>query len=94
MNGYYVEYHYHALQDKLKSVFPQFDNPVITLFGRLGSINTDVDNDYKTNEYVAGLNFRPTETVVYKLELQVKDYDNSEETGSDKTLVGSIAVGF
>lgn len=94
MFGYYIEYHYHTFQTQLKKLFNEFDNPEITLFARYGSINTDVDNDYITNEYVAGFNFRPMETVVYKIEYQVKDYDNTDNAGSDKSIIASIAVGF
>ncbi len=52
--------------------------------------NQDVDGN-QTNESVVGFNFRPTETVAYKLEYKTTKKEGSE---AENFLVGSIAVGF
>ena len=90
MRGYYIEYHYHTMQDQLKKIFTQFDSPVLTLFTRYGYVNTNLSTDYIMKEYVTGLNFRPVPSVVYKLEYQVLDVNNS----SNHSMIGSVAVGF
>ena len=94
MYGYYIEYHYHTMQSVMKSLFPEFDQPLVTLFGRYGSINTDTETGVITDEYVVGLNFRPTETVVYKLEYLKKEYRNANAQDGDNYINASVAVGF
>ncbi len=94
MNGGYVEAHAHVLQNWLKNRLPGTKNPVITLFTRHGMVNLDVDNDYITYRHAIGFNFRPTETVAYKIEYQVENYEQPNKDTSAKAIYGSIAVGF
>ena len=67
---------------------------MITLLARNGYVNTDVDNDHKTYRHTIGMNFRPVETVAYKLAYQIDNKDQKNVDTSTSSIVGSIAVGF
>ena len=100
MNGYYVEGRYHFFPDFLKGTFfaDGFDHPTFTAFARIGGVDLDADIDKvgEYNEYLFGLNYRPIESTVFKIEYQMNTDINS---GSDSTkeynaLITSVAVSF
>jgi hypothetical protein len=94
LSGYYVEGRYHLSPAWLKSGLPDFKHPVITLFGRLGSVDLDtsVEDSMDITQYTFGLNFRPIENVAYKFEYEI----NEEKTDAtdNNAFIASIAVGF
>ncbi|RAP32209.1 hypothetical protein DID76_00980 [Candidatus Marinamargulisbacteria bacterium SCGC AG-414-C22] len=94
MDGGYIEFRSHVLQTYLKSKLFSFKRPIITVFARTGFVNTDHATDYVTYRYTLGFNFRPVESVVYKLEFVQDNYDQPTETGFVNQLVASVAVGF
>jgi len=96
MNGYYVESRYHFYPEFLKGTFLSegFAHPTFTLFARFSEVDLDTDvsgTDDKTQTTI-GINYRPVETVAYKLEgeINTEDGDRVETTG----FIASVAVGF
>jgi len=96
MNGYYIEGRYHLTGDWLKnSILGEgFRHPVITLFGRVGAIDLDhsVQDSKDITQTTIGVNYRPIETLVYKLEYEM----NTEKRGETKNnaVIASVAFGF
>lgn len=92
MSGYYVENRYHF---PLKlAMLAKFKRPVLTLFARYSAVDTDtsIKNKYDRTQTTLGINFRPVETVVYKLEYE---WNKEAKNESDNdAIVASIAVGF
>ena len=94
MLGGYLELRAHVLQKQLKSWIPSLRSPVITVFGRVGHVDTDRANKYITNRVMVGFNFRPIESTVYKFEYQIEEYDKPSDDSSVGTFLASVAVGF
>ena len=94
MLGGYLELRAHVLQKQLRNWIPSLTSPVITLFGRVGHVDTDRANEHITNRLMVGFNFRPIESTVYKFEYQVEDYDKPSDDSSSGTFLASVAVGF
>ncbi len=94
MEGGYLEFRSHVLQGYLRKKLPSLSKPVITLFSRLGYVNTDTVLNNTTVRYTLGFNFRPTESVVYKFEISQDDYRQVSETGYKTQFISSVAVGF
>jgi len=94
MRGGYLELRAHVMQEFLRSAIPSLRSPVITLFGRVGYVDTDRANKHVTNRLMVGFNFRPTESVAYKFEYQVEDYDQVGNDSSIEAFYASVAVGF
>lgn len=103
--GGYVQANYHFWFDFLDDTFlgRAFDNPTFTLVNRFGWAHIDDDTDGgtslgKDNEerrYTLGINYRPVESWVLKLEYQ-NNYSRAErlERGNDEGFIASIAMGF
>ncbi|MEK9657088.1 MAG: porin [bacterium] len=94
MFGYYVEGRYHLPASGLSFLTRDFAHPVFTLFARYSAVDTDtsVDNEYDRGQITLGINFRPVESVVYKLEYEWNT-ELKNETDNDQ-FVASLAVGF
>ena len=96
MSGYYLEARYHIPANFLKSTFigKNLKRPVFTAFGRTSGVDTnaDVEDEYDITQYTIGLNFRPVEQVVYKVEYEINQ-EKKNETDNNK-IVASVAFGF
>lgn len=95
MYGYYVEGHYHFSPSFIKQsiVGRLFKNPHFTLFGRFGAVDMDTSNDNDTKlQSTFGINFRPVETVVYKVEYEINSDQKTDV--QDNKVWTSVAVGF
>ncbi|MFT5170693.1 MAG: phosphate-selective porin [Candidatus Marinamargulisbacteria bacterium] len=96
MNGYYVEGRYHFFPAFLKNtgLFDDFRNPQITAFLRFGGVDLDtsVTDINDRTQTTVGFNYRPIQTVAFKLEYEL----NGEEVSNVVTnkVAGSVAVGF
>ncbi|MGV3525137.1 MAG: hypothetical protein ACO1RX_12975 [Candidatus Sericytochromatia bacterium] len=104
MWGYYLEGHYHLFPEFLADTFLAngFEQPVITLFGRVSQVDTDASqlNQNDRLHLTLGLNYRPTTNTVFKLEYQwnleseaLIRNDPSKEIANNQ-LVLSVAAGF
>ncbi|MFN8672415.1 MAG: hypothetical protein U0457_10115 [Candidatus Sericytochromatia bacterium] len=104
MYGYYGEARYKLAPDFLKMSFlgEGFDNPTITLFGRVDQIDTDMTilNGNDKMQFTLGFNYRPITNVVFKFEYQMNKNleallknDPSKQTLKDQFLI-SAAAGF
>lgn len=101
--GMYVQANYHFWFDALNDTFlgRTFDNPTFTLVGRYGWVTIDDDFDAassKRNEeqrFTLGINYRPVESWVLKLEYQnnISALERLER-GDDDGFIASIAMGF
>ena len=96
MRGYYLEGRYHLTGPWLKNciIGKSYKRPVITLFARYGVVDLDTDSDdkYDVTQTTLGFNYRPVETVAYKLE-----YEMNQEKASvidNNKWIASVAVGF
>lgn len=97
MEGYYVEGRYRFFPEMLHGTFlgreGGFPQASMALIGRYGQADTDKATTGATDktEYVLGINYRPVQTFVTKLEYQRL----SDPKGGDKDAIwSSIAVGF
>lgn len=96
MSGYYVEGRYHFFPDFLKGTFlaDGFAHPTFTAYTRYGQVdtNTAVQNKHDRTQFTIGMNYRPIETVVVKMEYEINKEATSEI--SNNGLIGSVAIGF
>ena len=96
MNGYYAEARYHFFPEMLKnSLFGiGFAHPTFTLFARYSAVDLDVDVDSTDDkeQITAGINYRPIETVVFKVEGELNKQNGDDLNTSG--FVASVAVGF
>ena len=100
--GYRLQANYHFWPEFLNDTFlgRKFENPTFTLVNRYDWAEIDDDSDTGTgnNEetsYVLGLNYRPVESWVMKLEHQWNDTENEAlERGNNNGWFWSIAMGF
>lgn len=100
--GLYVQANYHFWFDFLDDSFlgRAFDNPTFTLVGRYGwaQILDDFDATGRDNEewrWTIGLNYRPVESWVLKLEYQNNETQlEALERGNSEGFIASIAMGF
>ncbi len=97
INGYYIESRYHFFPSFLKNniIADGFNNPTFTLFSRFGRVDLDENNDTKgqKSRITIGMNYRPTDTVVFKVEGQL-GYEESDAKKSESGIISSIAIGF
>lgn len=102
MRGFYIEPRFHFWPTFLNNTFlgRGFNDPKFTLVGRYDwvSIGDDGDagaGDNKENRFTLGLNYRPIESCVFKLEYQWNDSSNEVlERGDNNGIMASMAVGF
>jgi hypothetical protein len=97
LNGYYIEARYHFFPSFLSSTFlgRDLDHPTFTLFSRYGGVNLNEDDAMagKKARLTLGMNYRPTPTVVFKVEGQI-GYTNGNAVKPDSGVISSVAVGF
>ena len=96
MNGYYGEARYHFFPDFLKKTFlaTGFAHPTFTLFTRYSAVDLDVDVDSTDDksQFTLGINYRPMQTVVIKMEGELNRENN--ESVDTSGFIASMAVGF
>ena len=99
--GYYIEARYRLAPAFLKKALGKFKQPTLTYFARLGAIDTDPNNttsltndrtDTELTRFAFGLNLRPIEHVVYKIEYHINE-EQGEKIDNNQVLA-SVAVGF
>lgn len=102
LHGGYAQTNYHFWFDFLNDTFlaKSFSNPTFTAILRYGEATIDDDNDPGTgsNEeyrWTFGLNYRPVETFVFKVEYQFNHTKNEAlEKGSRDGFVASVSAAF
>ncbi len=102
MKGYRIQANYHFWPEFLDNTFlgKEFDNPTFTLVGRYGwaEIEDDSDagsGDNEEDRFTLGLNYRPLESWVFKLEYQWNNTENeSLQHGDNNGFMASVAMGF
>lgn len=101
-SGFYVQANYHFWFDFLNDTFlgRSFENPTFTFVNRFGYAHIEDDFDVgtadnKEHRYTVGINYRPVESWVLKLEYQ-NNHSSVEklERGNDEGIIASIAMGF
>ncbi|MFQ5951952.1 MAG: porin [Candidatus Omnitrophota bacterium] len=100
--GFYAQANLHFWPEFLDDTFfgRNFENPTFTLVGRYGwaKIDDDVDTGAGLNEeerFTLGINYRPVESWVFKLEYQHNKTENETlERGDDSGFMASVAMGF
>lgn len=101
-DGAYVQANYHFWPEFLNGTFlaRDFENPTLTLVGRYDWAQIDDDSDAGTGDneekrYTIGLNYRPVENFVWKIDYYVSEKDNETlEFGNNDGIVTSVAFGF
>ena len=102
MRGFYIEPRYHFWPKFLNNTFlgRGFQDPKLTLVNRYDwvDIGDDGDTGNGANEekrYTLGLNYRPIESWVFKLEYQWNTSKNEVlERGNKDGVMASMAIGF
>jgi hypothetical protein len=102
MRGFYIEPRLHFWPKFLGNTFlgRGFKDPKFTLAGRYDWVNIGDDGDAgdgdnKETRYTLGLNYRPIESWVFKLEYQINDRSNEAlERGDSDGIMASMAIGF
>jgi len=100
--GFYLQGNYHFWPHVLDQTFlgSGFDNPTFTFVTRLGLVEIEDDNDLTTGDnsegrLTFGLNYRPVESWVLKLEYQINSNHNENlERGGNDGFIASVAMGF
>lgn len=98
MQGYYLEGRYRFFPAVLEDTFlgrgGGFERATFTFFARYGAADTDLAAADATDklEYVVGVNYRPIQTFVPKLEFRRIDEPNTGK--SDNAIWASVAAGF
>lgn len=102
MGGFYIEPRFHFWPKFLDNTFlgRGFEDPKFTLVSRYDWVTIaddgDIGNgDNEERRFVLGLNYRPIESWVTKLEYQWNTSDNEAlERGDNDGIMASMAVGF
>ena len=102
MRGFYIEPRYHFWPKFLNNTFlgRGFEDPQFTLAGRYDWVDIADDGDTgigsnKEKRYTLGLNYRPIESWVFKLEYQRNSANNEAlERGDKDGVIASMAIGF
>ncbi len=96
--GYYLQANYHFWPEFLSNHFlgRGFDDPTLTLVGRYGFAEIDEGLENNGEDRVTlGLNYRPIESWVFKLEYQWNNTESASlEQGDNNGVVASVAMGF
>ena len=96
MSGYFVEGRYHFFPDFLKDTFlaKNYAHPTFTAIGRISAVDLDssVTDAKDMTQITLGINYRPIETVAYKLEYEINQEGASEV--ANNAIIASVAVGF
>ena len=102
LDGYHIQANYHFWPKFLNGTFlgRDFQDPTFTLVSRYGWANIDDDSDgtagdNKETRYTLGLNYRPVESWVFKMEYQWNATENDPlERGDRNGFMWSTAMGF
>jgi len=102
MKGFYIEPRFHFWPAFLNGTFlgRGFKDPKFTLVGRYDWVNIADDGDTTVGDneeerYTLGINYRPIESWVFKLEYQWNETKNETlERGNRDGVMASMAVGF
>jgi len=102
LQGGYAQANYHFWFDFLNDTFlgKTFSSPTFTAVLRFGWADIEDDNDTgvgdnKENRWTVGLNYRPVEMFVYKMEYQFNSTDNeSLERGDKDGFIASVSAAF
>lgn len=101
--GYYAQANYHFWPEFLNNTFlgRDFEDPTLTLVTRYGWAKIDDDSDgsgsgdNEEKRFTLGLNYRPVESWVFKLEYQWNRTKNETlERGDSNGFIASVAMGF
>ena len=102
MRGFYLEPRFHFWPKFLNNTFlgRGFKDPKLTLLGRYDWVDIADDGDAgsgnnKEKRYTLGINYRPIESWVFKLEYQRNSSSNEVlERGDKDGIMASMAIGF
>ncbi len=102
MSGFYAQTNLHFWPEILNKTFlgKFFDDPAFTLVGRYDWIKIDDDPDMtlgpnEESRFTIGLNYRPVESCVFKVEYQFNNTTNETlERGNNNGIIASAAIGF
>ena len=97
MDGYYVQGNYHFLPQFLRRWAPSYftEASTFTAVVRWDSINTNSEfSDTKKERLTFGLNFRPVEDTVFKVDYQFNFEDGKNNRVRNDGLVLSVATYF
>lgn len=102
MRGFYIEPRYHFWPKFLNNTFlgRGFEDPKLTLVSRYDWVDIGDDGDAgggsnKESRFTLGLNYRPIESWVFKLEYQWNRAGNEVlERGDGDGIMASMAIGF
>lgn len=101
--GYYLQANYHFWPEFLNDSFlgRGFEDPTFTLVARQGWAKIDDDGDAvgsgdnEEERFTLGINYRPIESWVFKLEYQWNNTENETlERGDNNGIIVSTAMGF
>lgn len=95
-DGYYLEARVKWFPGILKTVLnaKEFENPALTWFARTGEVNLNRGEaeSKKQAQQTIGVNFRPIQSLAFKLEYEFNDGNLTE--GNDNAIHASVALGF
>jgi len=102
MRGFYIEPRFHFWPKFLSNTFlgRGFKDPKLTLVSRYDWVNIGDDGDAGNGDneerrFTTGLNYRPIESWVFKLEYQWNNKNNETmERGDGDGVMASMAIGF
>lgn len=102
MRGFYIEPRFHFWPEFLNNTFlgRGFKDPKFTLVSRYDWVDITDDGDSgngnnKEKRFTLGLNYRPIESWVFKLEYQFNSSKNEvQERGDNEGIMASMAIGF
>ena len=97
MDGYYVQGNYHFLPRFLRRWAPSYftEASTFTAVVRWDQINTNSEfSDTKRERLTFGLNFRPVEDTVFKVDYQFNFEDGKKNFIRNDGLVLSVATYF
>lgn len=102
MRGFYIEPRFHFWPKFLNNTFlgRGFKDPTFTLVGRYDWVDIADDGDAgnadnRERRFTMGLNYRPIESCVFKLEYQFNNSENEVlERGDKDGVMASMAIGF
>lgn len=102
LKGFYIQTNYHFWPKLLNDTFlgRKFVSPTFTAVFRYNAIEIDDDGDVGSGDnrergYTIGLNYRPVETFVMKLEYQINQTKNETLVhGDENGFIFSIAYAF
>lgn len=89
--GYFVEFRYHFFFEAFRSIPGTSDESTFTAVFRLENVDLD---GFETQRLVFGLNFRPIEETVFKIEVQLNEESGDKTEVDDDAVIFSVATYF